>query len=44
MDDFNRAKRLFTIDDLQTFTNTSLNNYYGMFDDVDQEFEDYSQT
>ena len=41
MDDFNRERRFFTIGETLDFMNTSINNYYGMFDSSD-EFEDYS--
>lgn len=41
MDDFNREKRFFTVDDLKEFVNTSLNNYQDMKDDPDNEFEEY---
>jgi hypothetical protein len=31
MDDFNREKRIFTVEDLKTFVEKTLDNYYGMF-------------
>lgn len=40
MDDFNREKRIFTVDDLKGFVNTSLTNYYAMASSND-EFENY---
>ena len=40
MDDFNRQKRLFKVDEVKAFMNTSLDNYYDMFDNSD-EFENY---
>lgn len=40
MDDFNREKRFFTVNEVKEFANTSLNNYYGMKESAD-EFEDY---
>lgn len=41
MDDFNRERRFFTIGETLEFMNTSLDNYYNMFNSSD-EFEDYS--
>jgi len=43
MDDFNREKRLFTVDELKNFMTLSLDNYYGM-DNSPAEFEDYKIT
>jgi len=43
MDDFNREKRLFTVDELKNFMTLSLDNYYGM-DNSPAEFEDYNIT
>ena len=40
MDDFNRQKRLFKVDEVKEFMSTSLNNYYDMFNNPD-EFENY---
>jgi len=42
MDDFNRAKRLFKVDEVKEFITLSLDNYYEMFDSSD-EFEDYEK-
>lgn len=44
MDDFNREKRFFTVDDVKDFINVSLTNYYDMRDESDDEFEDYEIT
>jgi len=41
MDDFNREKRIFTVAELRTFVKTSLTNYYAMFGDDNDEFEQY---
>lgn len=41
MDDFNRKKRLFTIEDLKEFGNSTMNNYYSMFEEGNSEFENY---
>ena len=41
MDDFNREKRLFTVDEVKEFASTSLTNYYAMRDNANDEFEDY---
>ena len=41
MDDFNRERRFFTIDEALSFMKSSLDNYYKMFNSSD-EFEDYS--
>ena len=40
MDDFNRVKIIFTTQQLVDFIDTSLKNYYAMFNNV-EEFEDY---
>jgi len=42
MDDFNREKRIFTVDALQKFVKTCLHNYYGMNITKTNEFEDYT--
>lgn len=42
MDDFNREKRIFTVDALQEFVKTCLQNYYGMNITTTNEFEDYT--
>ena len=42
MDDFNREKRIFTVDALQQFVKTCLSNYYGMQITKTNEFEDYT--
>jgi hypothetical protein len=41
-DDFNRAKRYFSVVDLLAHINRSLNNYYDMKDNPDNDFEDYA--
>ena len=46
MDDFNREKRFFTIDEVKDFAQLSLNNYYMMNDSVanpeaSNQFENY---
>jgi hypothetical protein len=41
MDDFNRKKRIFTIEELKAFTIKSLDNYYEMFEEGNNEFENY---
>ena len=41
MDDFPREKRLYTIDDMKEFANTSLTNYYDMLSHNQNEFEKY---
>lgn len=44
MDDFNREKRFFTVNDLKEFVKKSLDNYSAMRDDPDNEFEEYNIT
>lgn len=41
MDDFNRVRLIFTTQDLKKFVNTSLTNYFDLFDNTD-EFENYN--
>ena len=44
-DDFNREKRIFTIgeepDGLKDFMTTTLDNYYDLRDESDDQFEQY---
>lgn len=41
MDDFNREKRLFSVNEVKDFVGVSMENYYNMRDASDDEFEDY---
>ena len=41
MDDFARDRHLYTIDDLKSFADSSLSNYYLMLNSTDNEFETY---
>ena len=43
MDDFNREKRFFNVEELKTFVNVSLNNFYAM-NQSSSEFENYIMT
>jgi hypothetical protein len=44
MDDFNREKRLFSVQEVKDFIATSMTNYYAMRDESSDEFEDYKLT
>ena len=41
MGDFNRERRFFTVSEVMKFATTSLENYYNLAKNADDEFEDY---
>lgn len=44
MDDFNRIKLIFTTLELEEFVEKSLQEYYKMFENADNEFENYKMS
>ena len=44
MDDFNRERRFFKITEVRDFVVKSLDNYYEMFINKNNEFEDYTKS
>lgn len=41
MGDFNRERRFFTVSEVLAFADKSLENYYNLKDNAEDEFEDY---